>query len=239
VSLTGGSATMWNPGMSLGPGMGTLTANSSVSPGYVPVLASVFIQPPGAHVAAPIWKNTKVIGNSQSFSTPDIPSATFDACALQAETTPDGGSTGAFGAACATGLGKDATPTLVLPPGTTFTAPPSTAGIGTQFVYSPLASGVYLVAFTPVSGTTSAGDTIYVVTSDAQARIPDLTGIGFNLPHGATYVAVAFGFAPFGNIDAATGPSGFAEYAVDFRLDQGPLVDGQLARSQDAPFVVQ
>lgn len=239
VPMTGGNSTTWDPIPSPGPLQSQMTVNLSVFSGYVPVAASVFLQPQGAHVAAPIAHVEKAVTTIESFVTPDISGATFTACGVQAQPTADGGTTGAFGVACKAGLAKDATPTLELPQGTTFVSPPATAGIGTTFTFDPLPMGVYLVAFSPVSGTVAAGDTLYVVTSAVQQKIPDLSALGFSLPHGATYVAEVYGFAPFVNIDAATSPAGFDDYAVDFRLGKGPLTNGSLAHSQLAVFTIQ
>jgi hypothetical protein len=239
LTLTGGGTASWNPAMNIGPTQAQLTATLDVASGYVPVETSLFFQPPGARVAAQVAMISKITSNIESFETPDIPGAAFTVCGLQAQPAPDGGATGAFGAACVAGLAKDATPTLAMPAGTTFVSPPTTAGIGTTFTFDPLPSGVYLIAFAPATGTSAGGDTIYVVTTSVQQKVPDLSLLGFNLPHGATYVAEVYGFAPFAGIDAATSPLGFDDYAVDFRLGKGPLTSGMLAHSQNAVITIQ
>ena len=239
VPLTGGNSATWDPIASLGPVQSQMTVGLNVSSGYVPVVVSAYFQPQGAHTAAPFASDSKITSNMTSFVTPDIAGATFTACGVQAQPSADGGSTGAFGIACMAGLAKDATPTLELPQGTTFVSPPTMAGIGTTFTFDPLPSGVYLLAFAPVTGTTATGDTLYVLTSSVQQKIPDLSALGFSVPHGATYVAEVVGFAPYVDIDAATSPAGFDDYAVDFRLSKGPLTSGMLAHSQAAVFTVQ
>ena len=237
-SLMSGTGLIWPTPTSPGPGQGTMTVSLGVSMGYVAGEISVFFRPPTARIAAAITHDFKVLTNSDTVVTPDITGSTFVACGVQVPPGSDAGTNAVFGAACKMGLGKDDAPSLALPPPPTFVSPPTTAGIGTTFTWNSLPSAVYLVVFAPAGGTTSAGDTVFVLTTDSQQKVPDLSLLGFVVPSGTTYVAEVYALAPFPTMDSALGPGGFAEYLTDFALDQGPTVDGQLARSDFAPFAV-
>jgi hypothetical protein len=158
---------------------------------------------------------------------------------VQAPAGADAGPSSPYGAVCTPGLAPDATTTLTPPPATLLDAPPTTATIGTTFNYAALTNGVYLVAFVPAGNTVATGDSLYVVTAVNQVKVPDLSLLGFDLPSGATYAVEVLGFAPFATLDAAVTPTGFSTMATDLRLDQGPLVAGQLTSSGVATFSIQ
>jgi hypothetical protein len=168
-----------------------------------------------------------------------IPQATFVACGVQVPDGSDAGTEGAFGAACATGLGGDASPTVTLPQATSFVSPPSTAGIGTTFTFQSIPGGVTFVAFGPAGGNTATGDSLYVITTASDVTIPDFSLLGIVVPTGQTYAAEAYGFAPFPTVDSAAGPAGFDAYLIDLALQQGPLLTGQVAHGEPVEFTTQ
>jgi hypothetical protein len=238
-ALTGGTPHTWNPAVSVTVSQGQMTVGVMPSSGYVPVDIGVFLRPPGAIVAAPIQHGVNGSLGKVSVNTPDIPGATFVACGLQVQTGFDGGPGAPFGYACATALSNNDSPVLQPPQATTFVTPPPTARAGTPFTYQGIPGGLYFVAFTPVGSAAATSDALFVVTSSTQATVPDLSLLAFVLQTGDTLTAEAFGVAPFGNIDAALGPTGFSEYLNDYRLDVGATASGALAYSGPAVFTVE
>jgi len=164
---------------------------------------------------------------------------TFVACGVQAPEGSDGGAGQPFGAACETGLAANSHLTLALPPATTLVSPPSSATLGTSFNFEPLVNGVYFVAFSPAGATAGAADSLYVITTDSQVKVPDLSNLGFAFPSGATYGVEVYGFAPFASIDAALSPAGFSSIATALDLEQGAVASGQVASSGAVSFQVQ
>jgi hypothetical protein len=216
-----------------------MTVTVMPSAGYVPVDIGVFVRPPGAGVAAPIQHGVKAGQVSSTVITPDIPNATFAACALQVLDTFDGGPASPYGYTCTAGLGKSDSPTLQPPPATTFVSPPSTAGIGTAFDYAGILGAVYMVAFTPAPSAAATSDVVLVVTSGTQATIPDLSALGVAFHSGDAFAADVYGLAPFSGIDAALGPVGFAGRLYGLRLDTGPSTSGSIAYGGSTPFTAK
>jgi hypothetical protein len=238
MPLSGGAASVWDPPPSSSLGNATLTLGLGVSAGYAPAEAAVYLRPPGAQIAALLAHDVKNVTSSETFTTPVIPQATFVACGVQVPNGSDAGTNGAFGAACTSGLGGDASPTVTLPQATSFVSPPASAGIGTTFTFQALPGGVSFVAFGP-PGASTTGDSLYVITTASDVTIPDFSLLGVVVPPGQTYVAETYGFAPFATVDSATGPTGFDAYLVDLALEQGPVLTGQVAHGNPVTFTTQ
>lgn len=77
----------------------------------------------------------------------------------------------------------------------------------TPFSWTPVAGGVHVITFNPGA----AGEPTYiVVTTGSTATIPDLAAQGLALGASKPYNWQAISFGPFGDMNAATGPSGLA-----------------------------
>jgi hypothetical protein len=237
-TLTGGAAHPWNPPAAT-PSSASMTVTVTETTGYFTHDIAVYVRPAGARVAAPLQHGLAIDTTTQTAVTPALAGATFVACGQQVLDAFDGGANAAFGYVCATNLSASDSPTLTPPPATTFTSAPATATAGTVFAYQGIPSGIYMVVFAPAASAAGSTDSLYVITAAPQAAIPDLSALGFALPHGASLTAEAYGVAPFANIDAALGPTGYAERLTDYNLDTGPSVDGSLAYSGQAAFTLQ
>lgn len=108
-----------------------------------------------------------------------------------------------------TGLAPGVSPApMTLPAAAKFTAPASDAtGVdgATAFGWTRFEGGVHLVEF---SGTTVEPNR-FVVTAEAQARIPDFSWAGAALAFrsGARYQGTLHGIGPCASIDDAAGPN--------------------------------
>jgi hypothetical protein len=125
----------------------------------------------------------------------------------------------------------------MLPTAPTLVSPPSTAGVGTTFTWNAMGNAVYTLAFEPA--TVGAGPSIYLITSATTAPLPDLTTLGVVLPKSTSYTATVYGFAPYGGLDDALGPSGYAGLAVGLRSDHGPAQDGAFGFSGATSFTTK
>ena len=239
-TLSSGTPLTWDtPPSSTIMTTSSLGVTMGVSSAYSPTVLALYARPSGAQIAPPIAAVTSFSNASATFVTPNITGMTFVACGVQAPDGSDGGTGQPFGAACETGLAANSHLTLPLPPATTLVSPPSTATLGTSFNFEPLTGGVYFVAFSPAGGTAGSADSLYVITTDSQVKVPDLSNLGFVFPSGATYSAEVYGFAPFASIDAALSPTGFSSIATALDLEQGAVASGQVASSGAVTFQVQ
>jgi hypothetical protein len=239
-TLSSGTPLTWDtPTSSTIMTTSSLEVTMGVSSAYSPTVLALYARPSGAQVAPPIAAVTSFSSTSTSFVTPNITGMTFVACGVQAPEGSDGGAGQPFGAACETGLAANSHLTLALPPATTLVSPPSSATLGTSFNFEPLVNGVYFVAFSPAGATAGAADSLYVITTDSQVKVPDLSNLGFAFPSGATYGVEVYGFAPFASIDAALSPTGFSSIATALDLEQGAAASGQVASSGAVSFQVQ
>jgi hypothetical protein len=236
-SLSPGGSVNWAVSPSVGPTLTIMPVTVTTSSGYAVAEVALYLRPGGANVAAPIARDGSH-QNSVTFTTPEIPGATFAVCGVQAP----GGTTSAtppFGVDCQTNLLATQAAGLVPPPAPLLINPPTAAGPGTVFSWNPPSGGISLIAFEPTDSTAVTSPGLYVVTPAASAGLPDLGAFGLPLKSGTAYTAAVYSFAPFPHLDGAAGPSGFSSLATTVGLGRGPSAAGQLGFSGANLFTSQ
>lgn len=113
----------------------------------------------------------------------------------------------------------------------------ATVDATTPFRFDARAGAVYELRVWP-----TVGSALHLLTTDQEVLLPDVGALGFDLTPSTSYGWAVDDHAPFGDMDAATGPDGYASGVNDF-LDaffwyrNGPTRDGSFTRSSEGSFV--
>ncbi len=182
----------------------SLSGSATLPSGYT-INSKVLWADWGTNQSLPLLFDSST-GTNFTYTTPNIANTN-----ITARVTADEPSGFGFSAAYVTGLAPNATTaSLTVPEIPEQILPVNNAADvtnSTSFSWQPFGGGVH-VAFFGVGGTN-----YYVITTDSQTTIPDLSAEGLPLPASAGSTWQVVGIAPFADMDAATGPSG---YAADF-----------------------
>jgi hypothetical protein len=200
----------------------TGTVSGTVTPptGFTLLSSFVYFQPGAGALFTLVDEN----GPSASFNyiLPNITNAT-STLVMAATGTPS-----AQAAVKKVGLGAtESGLSLTIPAPPTLSLPVDSATgvtLSTPFTWTNY-TGVYLVFFTPSTGT---DPTYYVFTASQTATIPDLTAQGLPLPATAGYSWQMYAIGPNTSVDNATSPGGLLQFIV--------LTDGYYAISQQRSF---
>jgi hypothetical protein len=104
---------------------------------------------------------------------------------------------------------------LTLPPAAVHVSPANNArgvGVDTEFRWTPTPNAVYEIVIEP----DAPGTTYHVVTSDTQAKIPDLTSVGLSLPKSTNYRWSVISYGPAASVGEIT-----ADVVPPFRIGRG------------------
>jgi hypothetical protein len=224
IVLTGGGVSGQPLAPSGGVSAGHVTATVDFPQGYVRTATQVFFRPvTGARIATPIAVDRAGVGQ---YMTPVVPGASVVVCATSAFAQLTAETSSACQAAVDPQAGS-ANLTLVVAPrpsspsdGATVTA------VGTSFTFSTFAGGIHVVTLKA-----SNQPELRIVTGDAQATIPDLSGAGFTLPTSVAYSWDVAGIGPFTSTDDAAGPGGFLSAVVALLDSSGPQSDAAIGTS--------
>lgn len=142
--------------------------------------------------------------HSAEYVLPSIPGATILLCAEAQEGREQYAGTTSIACANATGLPEV---TVDVPRSAQPVSPASNANdvtVAMKFQWSPFASGVHAVKFTPRK---AGAPQYFVFTAAVNAILPDLSAQRLGLPSGTTYDWEVRGTAPFADLDAFTAPA--------------------------------
>jgi hypothetical protein len=205
VSLTNGVTAPWSaswktPPFSEKPVPVTLSgAGSDAS------LSSVLMMSTGGQWPGETLMSQTTTGPIVSFLVPDVPGASFT---IGAEIDDSSGQTGCIVPSLTAGATG---PVVHLDPKPTLTSPAAgdIFGAGSPLQWTLGAEGTASLTFR--SAGPGPGPTIYLYGGDGSSMMPDLSGMGVDLPHGAAYVAVLERVGAAATVDdiAANGPSSF------------------------------
>jgi hypothetical protein len=158
-----------------------------------------------------------------TYNTPTVSGATFTIMASASKS-------GASSIAYKVGVAGNATGVSVNIPNAPDQSLPINAATnittGSLFSWSPFTGGIHLVIFQ-----SGGKPSYYVITASASDSIPNLGSAGLGLPVASTYSWAVYGFGPFANVDAATGPAGFLGPLVGL-----PTGDGSYALAGTRTF---
>lgn len=155
--------------------------------------------------------NPLTAGGAFAFELPDLTAAGPTLCLVAVSDEFDS----LWTERCGLALGDDSL-SIEIQPAPVLEEPRAGATIdaGTRFAWSPFAGGVHeLVIWNESPSSTLPGVTL--VTAAVEGGLPDLDGLGVNVPVGAAYDVTVVGRGPFASLDDAVGPKGIGAIVPD------------------------